>query len=73
MFTTKTCPNCKIAKAMLSDAGIVVRVVDAEVETDLARKYAILQAPTLVYPTEDGVGVAKGIGEIRKFIDTRKA
>lgn len=46
LFTTSTCPNCKIAKQMLD--GEEYKVIDAEVHPDLAEKYGVMQAPTLV-------------------------
>ncbi len=48
LFTTKTCPNCKIAKTFLERAGVEYRAVDAEDEQALVQQYGISQAPTLV-------------------------
>ncbi|MGH0052959.1 MAG: ribonucleoside triphosphate reductase [Sphaerochaetaceae bacterium] len=50
LFTTKTCPNCKLAKRFLDEAGIAYRVVDAEEEVELTASYRVMQAPTLVIP-----------------------
>lgn len=46
LFTTKTCPNCKAAKQVLSDVPYVP--VDAEENAELAVEYGIMQAPTLL-------------------------
>jgi ribonucleoside-triphosphate reductase len=46
LFTTKTCPNCAAAKEFLN--GIPYIVVDAEENQELADRYGIMQAPTLV-------------------------
>lgn len=46
LFTTKTCPNCKVAKQVLSDVPYVP--VDAEENAELAVEYGIMQAPTLL-------------------------
>ncbi len=46
LFTTKTCPNCKAAKQVLSDVTYVP--VDAEENAELAVEYGIMQAPTLL-------------------------
>ena len=54
LFTTKTCPNCRIAKAMLDNEGIAYEVVDAEEVLDLTEMFKIRQAPTLVV-VKDGV------------------
>jgi len=56
LFTTKTCPNCRIAKAMLDNEGIAYEVVDAEEVLDLTEMFKIRQAPTLVVVKE---GVAQ--------------
>lgn len=46
LFTTKTCPNCQIAKGYLK--GITYAVIDAEENAELATEFSIMQAPTLV-------------------------
>ena len=48
LFTTKTCPNCKMIKDQLDRNHISYEVVDAEENPELTRKYGIMQAPTLV-------------------------
>ena len=48
LFTTKTCPNCKIVKKMLADKNIPYSIIDAEENEELCDKYGIMQAPTLV-------------------------
>ena len=46
LFTTKTCPNCHMAKEYLKNTTFAV--VDAEENPDLTREFGIMQAPTLV-------------------------
>ena len=58
LFTTKTCPNCKIAKEFLKD--VPYEVVDAEEQLDMVSTYGVMQAPTLV--------VVKG-GEVKKYVN----
>ncbi len=48
LFVTKTCPNCRIAKAELEKAHIEYDVILVEDNPDLARQYGIQMAPTLV-------------------------
>ena len=48
LFTTKTCPNCRIVAMHLDEANIAYEKVDAEEVPDLVAKYGIRQAPTLV-------------------------
>ena len=73
LFTTKTCPNCKAAKAILDRAGIKYDVVDAEDEPELALRYGVMQVPALVVVSfgENGSGNAEklsGIGSINGFV-----
>lgn len=56
LFTTQRCPNCRVAKSLLDQAGIAYTVIDAEAQPELARQYGITQAPTLVYSGEAGTG-----------------
>ena len=46
LFTTSTCPNCRMAKKMLE--GEELEIIDAEQNPDMARQFGIMQAPTLV-------------------------
>ncbi len=46
LFTTKTCPNCKLAKEYLKGESYVL--IDAEENMELAKEYGVMQAPTLV-------------------------
>lgn len=46
LFTTSTCPNCRMAKKMLE--GQELEIIDAEQNPDMARQFGIMQAPTLV-------------------------
>ncbi|MBR0475154.1 MAG: ribonucleoside triphosphate reductase [Erysipelotrichaceae bacterium] len=48
LFTTKTCPNCKIVKDMLNKKNIGYEIVDAEENEELCNAYGVMQAPTLV-------------------------
>ncbi len=51
LFTTKTCPNCKLAKEYLKNEKYVV--IDAEENMELVQRYGIMQAPTLVVVNGD--------------------
>ncbi len=50
LFTTPTCPNCKMAKGYLDKAGFCYNVVDATdpANAELVGRLGIMQAPTLV-------------------------
>lgn len=69
LFTTTTCPNCRIAKTFLDKAGIAYDVVVADQEVEKAREYDINQAPTLVIGNGAGAEKRAGLAEIRRYID----
>ena len=48
LFTTKTCPNCKMAGRLLDKAGIAYELIDAQEQAQLSERFSIMQAPTLV-------------------------
>lgn len=67
LFTTKTCPNCAVAKEMLSEENYVL--VDAEEEVEMTRKYGIMQAPTLVVVNGDHTKKYVNASNIQKYVD----
>ena len=68
LFTTPTCPNCKVAIPMLEKAGLDVDIVNAVEDPESAKKYGVKQAPTLI--VTNGAETAKyaGVAEIKKFL-----
>ncbi len=72
LFTTKTCPNCKIAKVTLDQAGIAYTVIDAEENPDLAIAFDIRQAPTLADVKDGNVTLYVNPSNIRKYIAENK-
>ena len=73
LFTTATCPNCKVARAMLEGAGIPYREVLAEEHPDLTTRYGVRQAPTLVVPEGGQAQVLAGLGAIKGYVDRNRA
>ena len=69
LFTTKTCPNCRIAGAMLKKAQVEYETVDAEEQTELARQYGVKQAPTLVVLDKDGCHKLTNASNIKKYAE----
>ena len=67
LFTTSTCPNCRMAKKMLE--GEELEIIDAEQNPELVKQYGIRQAPTLVIT--DGSQVKKYVNasNIQKYVD----
>lgn len=68
LFTTKTCPNCKIAKEMLGNEHYVV--IDAEENQELVQKFGVMQAPTLVVVEGDKAKKYVNASNIKKYVDT---
>ena len=68
LFTTKTCPNCKMAKQFLKDVDY--EVVDAEENAELAEQLGIMQAPTLVVVSDGQVKKIANASNIRKYAET---
>ncbi len=66
LFATKTCPNCKIAAALLDKAGVGYEKLYAEDEPEMAKNLGIKQAPTLIANGEKLVGVS----DIKKYIES---
>ena len=69
LFTTKTCPNCKMAKMMLDKAGIKYVVIDAEDNKEETISFGVKKAPTLLVPNEDSYDVIENASNIKRFIE----
>ena len=72
LFTTKTCPNCKMAKMLLEKAGIKYTMVDAEDEKETTIKYGVKKAPTLLVPNGNSFDRYENASEIKGFIERQK-
>ncbi|NCU32451.1 MAG: ribonucleoside triphosphate reductase, partial [Candidatus Moranbacteria bacterium] len=69
LFTTKTCPNCKAAKAILQKNHFDFQEVDAMSNVELAKKYSIKQAPTLLIVDDQGeTQVHSNVSNIKKYL-----
>ena len=69
LFTTKTCPKCRMAKMFLDNAGISYETLIAEENADLAASYGIKEAPTLVILAGDKVEKISNPSNIKAFCD----
>lgn len=67
LFTTETCPNCKIAKQMLE--GQDYELVDAEKNPELARKFGVMQAPTLIVIAGEETKKYVNASNIQRYVD----
>ena len=71
LFTTKTCPNCRMIKDQLNKRGISYTVIDAEENVELTKKYDIMQAPTLVALSKGDPAIYANASNILRFMQTR--
>ena len=67
LFTTSTCPNCKMAKEMLAEEQY--EVIDAERHPDLAAQYGIMQAPTLLVVEDGQAQKIVNASNIQKYVN----
>ncbi len=67
LFTTKTCPNCKIAKEMLR--GKTYELVDAEENQELVSQFGVMKAPTLVVMHGGQVEKYVNASNIKRYVD----
>ena len=71
LFTTKTCPNCKMAKEFLRDVDY--QTVDAEENPDITMKFGVMQAPTLVVVKDGKIEKFVNASNIRKFAEMKNS
>ena len=71
LFKTPTCPNCKVACAMLDQANVDYVTIDATQEPDLAEKFDIMQAPTLIVQDGDTFQKFRGVSDIKGWLMNR--
>ena len=69
LFTTKTCPNCKVVYQLLNAKGIDFEKIDAEENVELTEKFDIKQAPTLIVLEKDGYEKYINASNIKKYIE----
>lgn len=66
LFTTKTCPNCVLAKKFLE--GHEYEIIDAEEAPELVEKYQIMNAPTLIVQTQNQIHRYSNLSQIRQYV-----
>ena len=72
LFTTQTCPNCKIAETFLQKANVPYQKVVAEENASLVQEYAIMKAPTLIVQQGDQISKFDNASDIRRYSETHK-
>ena len=69
LYTTATCPNCKMVKMLLDKAHMPYKVVVAEEDKDAFIKNNVKQAPTLIVPTGERY---ENASNIKKYIEEHR-
>lgn len=70
LFTTTTCPNCRMAKTFLAQASVEFKEVIANENVDLTKSLNVNQAPTLVVVNNGEVEIIENVSNIRRYIET---
>ena len=68
LFTTATCPNCKIACSILDKQGVKYDKLLANENVELTQALSIKQAPTLVVVNDGKVEKYAGVSDIKKYL-----
>ena len=68
LFKTPTCPNCKLATALLDKAGVQYTALNANEEKALVEQYGVKQAPTLVLINGDSFEKYRGVSDIKGWL-----
>ena len=69
LFATRTCPNCKMAVQFLNKTGIAFEEIFADENADMANKFEIRQAPTLVVIKGGVAEKIVNLSNIKGFIE----
>ena len=68
LFTTATCPNCKIACSLLDKAGVSYNKLLANENKELVESLGIKAAPTLVVIEGGEATKYAGVSDIKKYL-----
>ena len=69
LFTTATCPNCKIACSVLDKAGVEYSKLLANENAELTTALGVKQAPTLVVVKDGQAQKFTGVSDIKKLLN----
>lgn len=72
LLTTKTCPNCVVAKEALNKANVNYKAILANENIDFCKKHRVMTAPTLFVPNGDGYDKYGNVSEIMKYLNSVK-
>ncbi len=68
LFTTKTCPNCRVAISLLDKAQLGYEKLLAEENADACAAFGINQAPTLIVSDGESFKKYAGVSDIRGYL-----
>ena len=68
LFTTKSCPNCPPAKALLANCKDI-EILDAHENMDLVSNFGIRAVPSLVIQDNQDFKLYIGLDDIKKYIN----
>ncbi len=68
LISRVTCPNCRVAEKLLTEAGVAYEKRIAEENLDMCRQYGIKGAPTLVITDGTNFTTYYSVPEIKKYI-----
>ncbi len=69
LFTTATCPNCKIACSLLDKAEFPYEKLLANEHADMVDSFGVKQAPTLVVVRNGSFEKYSGVSDIKKMLN----
>ena len=75
LFTTSSCPKCKVAGSMLDSAHLPFERIVADADDasrEMARSFGIRQAPTLVVERDGQVETYGDISAIKRYIEAQQ-
>ena len=70
LFTTKTCPKCRMAKMFLDQAGISYETLLAEENPELCATYGVKEAPTLILLGGETAKKIANPSNIKAYVDS---
>lgn len=68
LYTTPTCPNCRIVERMLNQKGIKYNIVDATTHEEEVNLLGITSAPSLLINSDEGDKIVSSVGNIISLI-----
>ena len=69
LFSSNTCPNCKMSKILLDKKGISYVEINASENKDLCFELNIKLAPTLVVVKNNNIDFYENLSNIKKYIE----